>query len=209
MASAGYLPAPNDIADAFSQYTVTAHVPYWDIRNARAGTRDVTVGFLLDAGVNGIQGTTNTDFLVRMEYLWQTVVAQWRAYNLTDSSTSITTPLYEGENVGFDTEIAYAVILVSQVGPGVDRWYMPSDFGKYGWFAWGSGVRLCPVNWVNFRSCQFIAPKPFNGWSVWLEPGCLGSITTFKREQPPQIKYDGKFEGFYPEIEDYLAEQWV
>lgn len=208
VASAGYLPAPNFIADAFSQYTIDLQIPYYNFSTGKQEYSETNLAFLFDEGVNGVDGTTNTDLMFRLECIWQGVQAQWRAYNFRDESSGVTTPIYEGENSATETELSEVEIVIDTIGPAVNRWYMPSNFGKFGWFTWGYGYRFCPVTWINFKASRMLAPKIYLGWSLYLEPGCSGHITTYRREQPPQMLYTGKYTGAYPADEDYLKGQW-
>lgn len=99
--------------------------------------------------------------------------------------------LNEGESF-FDGFLFDSVqIVLSEIGPQINRWWGSEQFGKYGVCGPGGGTRphYGDSSFVNFPNSYHIMHKKTDAFYVNLFPGCKGDIYFFKRFQIPGVWY--------------------
>ena len=94
--------------------------------------------------------------------------------------------------------ICFAIVAITTPVPAsVDQWWKPSNFGKYGWFAWGTINAKMPAVWINLIGNVILDNLSYwNNFSYTFFPNVIGSVTTYGRIRLPAVYFGGAFVTF-------------
>lgn len=173
---------------------VTVNVPFYSQENQAIYYADISTVVVVDeaqflgANCDLLSLLTELAWLVGNDPKWQAVY---------DPASESVTAISGGENVNTtDSNIVFAKCEITTIGRGVDAWWGTTQFRKFGVFAFGYDTKVNP-EFINFAKQAFVIPGSNNatGWTCLLQPGCSGSVKTYKRMHIPDLQYAGSVVG--------------
>jgi len=183
-----------DVAEPLEVSGGYFRIPYFDAMSQQVLYRTLNFGTVYNTA-NGAY--INQEF---REVLWQTVKSDFQQLKLGDPARTVETSQTGGLLWWFAQGVGAVTIKITQQSTQVNEWFPQSNFGKWGWFAWGYGNNLMPVSWINQQETTFLYAyddSGANGCSIYLFPGCVAKVTFLYRRDYPQIICNFHSSDFY------------
>jgi hypothetical protein len=173
------------VVAAIGEFSLVVGLPYWNVLTNTLAYTPVT------QAVTGDQGSGYIDVQLLLDQLQNANARNPFWETVTTEINNFSTTLVAGTNTFGAPKTLNCRIDVTTVGPGVSRWWLPSDLGNYGTVRGIKGSSPQELRFINSqKQIVWFLDGAADRVEIFLQPGCSGAATVGQKSGIPPLQYN-------------------